>query len=144
MMLKVGKRLPQPNPSVLDLRLLGVALEERDGVFMRADLHRCVVRCEVFCFGVPQLVHLLRCVSSRAAGSAALRSPPASAFSSADVLVSVGDHLRRERLYIRISTILRQFAGRYLGQIAKSSLLDEVGSSGCYAQHRVDTRLFPD
>ncbi len=58
----------------------------------------------------------------------------ASAFNSAGCLGVVGDHLGRECLGIRISTVLSQLAGRYLSQITEGGLLDEVRRSRCDAQ----------
>ena len=88
MVLERREGLAGPVLQVGIVAALRIALEQVDGILVRADLHGVEFGTEVFSFAAFNLSSLLWCELSRAAGSSAFTLPPETiSFNSVLVLV---------------------------------------------------------
>src|SRR5665213_795318 len=145
MMLQRREGLAGPILQVGIVAALGIALEQRHRILVRADLVRIEVRTEVLAAFTPELVELalVRTVErgrqfglDLAAGDQALELGRG--------LGVVGDHLGRKTLLRRVALVLRELARLDFEHVADRRLLDEIGRAGRNTEGRVDAGFFAD
>src|SRR5882757_9352471 len=139
MMLQRGQGLAGPILQVRIVAALGVPLEQRHRILVRACLHRVKLRAAVLAALALELVELalVRAVERRrqlgldfAAGDEPLQLGAG--------LGVIAHHLRGERLFVRIALGLRELGGLDLEHIRDRHFPDEIDGGGADAERRID------